>query len=74
MRSNSSFSMITGVEKSWSPARNKSSLPSRRQRGLADEALELVGAVALAVTGTYPRPLYDLVLGLNRCGKVDSGP
>ena len=28
--------------------------------------LVLVGAVLLAVTGQYPRPLYDLVLGLNR--------
>src|SRR6476661_4009382 len=28
--------------------------------------LVLVAAVVLAVTGTYPRPLYDLVLGLNR--------
>jgi hypothetical protein len=28
--------------------------------------LVLIGAVVLAVTGTYPRPLYDLVLGLNR--------
>src|SRR6476620_6149158 len=28
--------------------------------------LVLVAAVVLGVTGTYPRPLYDLVLGLNR--------
>ncbi|MGO4340974.1 DUF4389 domain-containing protein [Pedococcus sp. 2YAF34] len=28
--------------------------------------LVLVAAVALGVTGTYPRPLWDLVLGLNR--------
>ena len=28
--------------------------------------LVLVAAVVLAVTGTYPRSLYDLVLGLNR--------
>jgi hypothetical protein len=28
--------------------------------------LVLVGAVVMAVTGQYPRPLYDLVLGLNR--------
>jgi hypothetical protein len=28
--------------------------------------LVVVAAVILAVTGTYPRPLYDLILGLNR--------
>jgi hypothetical protein len=28
--------------------------------------LVLVSAIVLAVTGSYPRPLYDLVLGLNR--------
>lgn len=28
--------------------------------------LALVAAVMLAVTGAYPRPLYDLLLGLNR--------
>ena len=28
--------------------------------------LAIIAAVVLAVTGTYPRPLYDLLLGLNR--------
>ncbi|MFB4280235.1 DUF4389 domain-containing protein [Nonomuraea sp. MTCD27] len=28
--------------------------------------LVLVAAILLAVTGTYPRPLFDLILGLNR--------
>ena len=28
--------------------------------------LALVAAVVVAVTGAYPRPLYDLLLGLNR--------
>lgn len=28
--------------------------------------LAVIGAVALAFTGTYPRPLFDLVIGLNR--------
>ncbi len=28
--------------------------------------LVIIAAVILAVTGAYPRPLYDLVLGMNR--------
>ena len=28
--------------------------------------LVLVAAVLLAFTGSYPRPLYDLLLGVNR--------
>jgi len=28
--------------------------------------LVLIAAVVLAVTGAYPRPLYDLILGMNR--------
>ena len=28
--------------------------------------LVLLAAVALAATGRYPRPIYDLVLGMNR--------